>query len=301
MGKIVKRLAVVLMALAMVLTAAVPGTAATAEAAVRMNVKIVVNGKTVNGNGYFKTTKSGKKIAMIPMRKVCKAAGITVTKNKDGSYRLDTGEMHVDFCLNKNSYSFTTSIKGADGATGPVSCGAAAVVKGSRIYIPADVLTPLYGNVSGTVKVSSKKVTITTAKSTGSGVVNPVAEYTTLTDLNKALGFTMVVPTAFASLKVKSYASILASSLGEIFYTSANGKDEILYRMSKGTEDNSGDYTQYKTTATATVNGHTVTLKGTDTLFNLAVWNDGTYSYSINVGSTGVSQADLTADVASVK
>jgi len=296
MKKLVRSILVMMMALAMAFTAVLPGAGIVAQAAGKYNVTVKVDGSQINVKGYFKTGRSGKKVAMVPMRKVCKAAGITVKKNADGSYTLDTGDMHVDFSLKKDSYSFTTSIKGVSGATGPVSCGAAAVVKNGRIYIPANVFTPLYGNGDDIVKVSGRTVTITTIESTN--VVNPITEYKTLAELETALGFKMMVPTAFAKKTVNTYASI-DSDLGEIFY--ANGSDEILYRMSRGTEDNSGDYNTYKTSITAAIGGHTVTLKGNDSLFNLAVWNDGTYSYSISMGTNGVSQAELTADAASVQ
>lgn len=48
-------------------------------------------------------------------------------------------------------------------------------------------------------------------------------------------------------------------------------------------EDISGDYTKYSDVKTEKIGDWDVTLKGNDGKVVLAVWNDGTYSYSISL------------------
>lgn len=61
------------------------------------------------------------------------------------------------------------------------------------------------------------------------------------------------------------------------------------YRQSLGTDDNSGDYNTYGDTIEIVVNHWTVTLKGNNGAYVLAVWTDGVYSYSLSL-SPGVAE-----------
>ena len=70
-------------------------------------------------------------------------------------------------------------------------------------------------------------------------------------------------------------------NLAEIEYS--GGADTLCYRKSQGTEDNSGDYNVYDREETAEVAGNSVTLKGGDDGFTLAIWTDGSYAYSISL------------------
>ena len=70
-------------------------------------------------------------------------------------------------------------------------------------------------------------------------------------------------------------------SLAEINYYGST--DTLCYRVSLGTEDNSGDYNVYALNTEAEVSGNTVTLKGEDGAYTLAIWTDGQYAYSISV------------------
>lgn len=69
--------------------------------------------------------------------------------------------------------------------------------------------------------------------------------------------------------------------LAEIQYFGAT--DSLRYRKSLGTEDNSGDYNTYPQTETLEIFGNSVTLKGENGAFTLALWTDGSYTYSISV------------------
>lgn len=78
--------------------------------------------------------------------------------------------------------------------------------------------------------------------------------------------------------------------LAEISY--ADEEQTLYFRKSIGTEDNSGDFNTYDTLAQITIKDCPITIKGNDKLYNLAVWNDGQYSYSIGI-TNGISQDKL--------
>ena len=56
-------------------------------------------------------------------------------------------------------------------------------------------------------------------------------------------------------------------------------------------DDNSGDYNSYSTVKVITVNMDSVTLKGNDGNYNLAVWSKGEYSYSLRFTETVTEEA----------
>ena len=78
--------------------------------------------------------------------------------------------------------------------------------------------------------------------------------------------------------------------LAEIMYS--DGSQTLSYRISKGSEDNSGDYNEYETTYTKTINGFSMTLEGNGTLIYKAVYQQGGYSYSITA-SKGLTEQQL--------
>lgn len=71
--------------------------------------------------------------------------------------------------------------------------------------------------------------------------------------------------------------------LAEIRYVGQT--DSLCYRKSAGTEDNSGDFNAYSLEKSLEISGCSVTLKGNEEGFLLAVWTDGTYAYSISAAS----------------
>lgn len=81
-------------------------------------------------------------------------------------------------------------------------------------------------------------------------------------------------------------------NLAEIQYF--GGSESLCYRKSQGTEDNSGDCNVYGREETTKVGENSVTLKGTDEGFTLAVWTDGSYAYSISL-TTPLSQDSIQA------
>ena len=77
--------------------------------------------------------------------------------------------------------------------------------------------------------------------------------------------------------------------LAEIDYI-GDGKT-ARYRKAVGTDDCSGDYDVYTDTTEFKAGSMTVTLKGDTGEYTLAIWTDGSYSYSLSL-SDGMSHSD---------
>ena len=110
---------------------------------------------------------------------------------------------------------------------------------------------------------------------------NPLEEVASAKELSDLVGFEVkdLEALPFAVQQV-SYISI-SREVAEIIYTGAD--QELIYRKSAGNEDNSGNYVVYGEETKRTVAGREVTVKGDDGRCGLAIWTDGTYSYSIQM------------------
>lgn len=122
--------------------------------------------------------------------------------------------------------------------------------------------------------------------------VNGIEECTSLDELAAKVNFTVteLKELPFTSEQV-SYLSFW-NTLAEIDYDGSD--NSITFRTSREKEDNSGDYNVYETNETVTINGISVTLKGNNQTYSLAIWQNGEYSYSISL-KKGISKEDLTA------
>ena len=69
--------------------------------------------------------------------------------------------------------------------------------------------------------------------------------------------------------------------MAEIDYV--GNSDRAIYRKAKETNDISGDYNEYAETDVMDIDGVEVALKGNDGLYNLAIWQNGDYSYSLYI------------------
>ena len=118
----------------------------------------------------------------------------------------------------------------------------------------------------------------------------PPAELDSAEELSDAVGFeTAGVPSLAAQASQISYTAI--GDLAQIDYQVSDDQ-RISFRKSPGSDDNSGDYTDYSVVKTITVSDCSVTIKGADNTFRLAIWNHDGYAYSIWF-SEAVTQAEL--------
>lgn len=117
-----------------------------------------------------------------------------------------------------------------------------------------------------------------------------ITEYSSLDELSAAVGFKVseikAVPFDVNSVKYTAYWKELA----QIQYAGTN--NSIVFRMSAGSEDSSGDYNTYDSVKNCQEKDYRVTIKGNNGLYNLAVWQTGGFSYSISVVE-GVSEKEL--------
>ena len=113
-------------------------------------------------------------------------------------------------------------------------------------------------------------------------VLPPFRQVDTLAALSDAVGFPVTEPSALPFDLVNTTYTAYDEGLAEITYTGPNDQTAT-YHQSLGTADNSGDDTLYKDTQVIPENN--ATLKGQDQSYTLALWTDGTYTYSLRLSS----------------
>lgn len=113
-------------------------------------------------------------------------------------------------------------------------------------------------------------------------VLPPFRQVDSLDALSEAVGFPVTDVTSLPFDPVSTTYTAYDEGLAEITYTGPDSQTAT-YRQSLGSEDNSGDYNLYPDTQT--LPDQNATLKGQDGLYTLALWSDGTYTYSLNLSS----------------
>lgn len=294
-----------MMALAVAGTMAAPAMAVNDEPMViapapnaqsqQAQMKIVVKGKTMPVQ-----TISVNGCTMAPVRAVCEALGFKVTWNADRSININNGEMQSDLRIGDNSYVVYTAVEGMAGMSAPFSLGSAPIIKNNTAYVPIDLFVPLFGNDPATVKTSGDTITINPDAKTEDGdssqIPNLLTAHDSLAELAKAVGFDIKAPTVSAGYEADAYIDI-SGELAEVFYV--KGDDTLVYRVSRGEGDNSGDYNTYSNKTTVAVNGVSVELRGNDKV-NVAVWSNGGFAHSV-LSEQGIAEADVIAAVNSVR
>lgn len=113
-------------------------------------------------------------------------------------------------------------------------------------------------------------------------VVAPaILEAGSAAELSELVGFEMEDILSLPFQPKETIYRAYGDSLAQIIYI--NESDSVDYRKSPGMEDNSGDYSVYDEMIEISTGAVTATLKGTDGIYSLAVWTDGTYSYSLRL------------------
>lgn len=292
-----------MMALAVAGTMAAPAMAVNDEPMViapapnaqsqQAQMKIVVKGKTMPVQ-----TISVNGCTMAPVRAVCEALGFKVTWNADRSININNGEMQSDLRIGDNSYVVYTAVEGMAGMSAPFSLGSAPIIKNNTAYVPIDLFVPLFGNDPATVKTSGDTITINPDAKTEDGdssqIPNLLIAHDSLAELAKAVGFDIKAPTVPAGYEADAYIDI-SGELAEVFYV--KGDDTLVYRVSRGEGDNSGDYNTYSNKKTVDVNGVLVELRGNDKV-NVATWSNGGFAYSVSA-KQGISETEVAAVVSS--
>ena len=256
-------------------------------------MKIVVKGKTMPVQ-----TISVNGCTMAPVRAIAEALGFKVTWNADRSININNGEMQSDLRIGDNSYVVYTAVEGMAGMSAPFSLGSAPIIKNNTAYVLIDLFVPLFGNDQATVKTSGDTITINPDAKTEDGdssqIPNLLTAHDSLAELAKAVGFDIKALTVPAGYEADAYIDI-SGELAEVFYV--KGDDTLVYRVSKGEGDNSGDYNTYSNKKTVDVNGVSVELRGNDKV-NVATWSNGGFAYSVSA-KQGISETEVAAVVSS--
>lgn len=256
-------------------------------------MKIVVKGKTMPVQ-----TISVNGCTMAPVRAIAEALGFKVTWNADRSININNGEMQSDLRIGDNSYVVYTAVEGMAGMSAPFSLGSAPIIKNNTAYVPIDLFVPLFGNDQATVKTSGDTITINPDAKTEDGdssqIPNLLTAHDSLAELAKAVGFDIKALTVPAGYEADAYIDI-SGELAEVFYV--KGDDTLVYRVSKGEGDNSGDYNTYSNKKTVDVNGVSVELRGNDKV-NVATWSNGGFAYSVSAKQR-ISETEVAAVVSS--
>lgn len=113
-------------------------------------------------------------------------------------------------------------------------------------------------------------------------VLPPFRQVDSLDALSEAVGFPVTEVSSLPFDPVSTTYTAYDEGLAEITYTGSGGQTAT-YRQSCETEDNSGDYNFYPDTQT--LPDQNATLKGQDQRYTLALWTDGTYTYSLRLSS----------------
>ena len=114
-------------------------------------------------------------------------------------------------------------------------------------------------------------------------ITNGMVEVTSKEELSEAVGFPVKSAQSLPFFPQSIYYISYWGEMAQIDY--ANGGSTACFRQSLGEEDNSGDWSEYPAQKSLTVNGCAVTLKGEADSYTLAIWQDGTYSYSLSLSA----------------
>ncbi|MGN7764067.1 hypothetical protein [Paenibacillus sp. 22594] len=125
-----------------------------------------------------------------------------------------------------------------------------------------------------------------------------IVEFNSVQNLSKAVGFTMRKPEHLPFIVDSVQYTAYWNELGQVTYTGE--ANSVVFRMSSGNEEVSGDYAEYTSIKDLTINGNVVTMKGTDHQYVLALWQSDGFSYSVQF-TKPVSEQELKNTVESVR
>lgn len=162
----------------------------------------------------------------------------------------------------------------------------------------ASVLLTACGGQPATTPAASTDSAATTTQ-----IPNPFTSYETIAEAAVAAGFSMDAPESIGSYGYRTYQVLGAGELDamiQVTYTATAdaAEDYCVLRKAAGTDDISGDNSDYEETSTLTLGaGNTeVTVKGAAGTINLATWTKDGYSYSLGAyGSAQLSEEEFTS------
>ena len=110
-------------------------------------------------------------------------------------------------------------------------------------------------------------------------IPNPFVDCATLADAAKLTGFDITVPDSVDGFDTRTI-QVMDNKMTQVIY--AKGENKLLIRKQAGSDDISGDYSEYAETNTVTLGSLAVTMKGDNGIVSLATWTDGGYTYAVD-------------------
>ena len=111
-------------------------------------------------------------------------------------------------------------------------------------------------------------------------IPNPFTDCDTLADAAALAGFDITVPDSVEGYEERAI-TVLENEMIQVLYL--HGDDQICIRKATGDEECSGDYNVYSEEKTVIAGDREITLRGNNGKVMVAVWTEGSYSYSIGV------------------
>ena len=132
-------------------------------------------------------------------------------------------------------------------------------------------------------------------------IPNPFVEIKNLDEASKIAGFTLEVPETYEDYKKQVIQAIENDMIEVIYLEEESGYEGLRIRKAKGTDDISGDYNEYKDVETVKVGDFEIIEKGSEGNISVATWNDGTYSYAIDVAEASLTKDTIANLVSNIK
>lgn len=245
---------------------------------------------------------------MVPLRAVAEKLGFTVTWNGDGSILLNNGVMHSTVIVGQDRYQVSTSNPDLVGMSAPFSLGVPPCLVNGTTYVSLGLFDALLGSQQGAVTMENGVISLNTDPlnkgDNSAQMPNPFTEYTSMDEAAAAAGFHLTLPKSAEEYADRAIQVLSAGSnpMLEVICRTGDGKNELRIRKAAGSEDISGDYTQYAESNTVSVGKLQVTMKGENGQVRLAVWTNNGYTYSVGIyAESGISRKDMTNLVTAVQ
>lgn len=116
----------------------------------------------------------------------------------------------------------------------------------------------------------------------GAMVGNGMVEVDSLAELSKSIGFSVPEVKCIPFEVTSTVYTNGWNKFAQVEYQGKSQDEAVLFRKARGTDDISGDYNTYSDVTEVTVNEVSVTLKGDDGQYKLAIWQQDGFAYSLN-------------------
>ena len=173
-----------------------------------------------------------------------------------------------------------------------LSMGAALVACGENRT--ADTASGTQNSTPSATADSTSSAQQSTLESENDDMINPWVDAENQEDAQQQAGFTIQLPSSLPSEYGAPSFRVIPEDILEADYA-GTGDGQIVIRKAAGTEDPSGDYSQYSHSQQVKTGGVTIKMKGNDGAVCLAVWQDGEYAYSIDIyEASGITVEEMT-------